>query len=76
MTALRQEAHQVLDLIPEEDIEQVLSIIVTFKNKEKPMNYDSVYSAGGMLQQYADTTKWGMEEGAFEEAMVNKHAIN
>ena len=40
------------------------------------MNYDAVYSAGGMLQQYADTTKWGMEEGAFEEAMVNKHAIN
>ncbi len=74
MTALRENAISILrESIPEENIQQVYEILITFVNrsdKTKKKHY-----AKGALKGYADSSKWPMEEGAFERAMVKKHEI-
>lgn len=73
MTALRQRAHNELDLVPEESMEQVFNIIVSFKKEESKVDCDAVEKGFGILHQYADPSKIPLEEGAFERAMVKKH---
>ena len=76
MTTLREKAHQELDLIPEESVEQVFNFIVSFKNKESDIDYDAIEQVYGMFHQYADVDKMKLEEGAFKRAMVKKHEAN
>ena len=73
MTILRQKAHDELDLVPEESIEKVFNMIVSFNEKDSEVDYDSIDSAYGMIHQYADINKLPLEEGAFKRAMVKKH---
>lgn len=76
MTTLRKKAHDEIDLIPEESMEQIVDIIVSFREKEEEIDDDMVDKAFGMISQYADSSKRMLEEGAFERAMVEKHEIN
>ena len=71
MTALREKVHNEIDLIPEENMQQVHDIIITFvgsdaKDRKK-------HSAKGALKKYADPSKWSDEEGAFERALSQCH---
>ena len=76
MTALRKKAHDELDRVPEESIEQIVNIIISFREKDIEVDNDIIDKAFGMLNQYADPAKRELEEGAFERAMVKKHEIN
>lgn len=76
MTALRERAHKELDLIPEESVEQVFNLIVSFKKEEENIDYDAIEQAFGMAHQYADVDKIPLEKGAFKRAMIKKHEIN
>ena len=76
MTTLRQKAHDEIDRIPEDSIEQIVNLIVSFREKETDVDNDAINKAFGMLNQYADPAKIELEEGAFERAMAKKHEIN
>ena len=76
MTALRQKAHDELDRVPEESIEQIVNLIISFREKDIEVDNDIIDKAFGMLNQYADPAKRELEEGAFERAMAKKHEIN
>ena len=76
MTALRQKAHDELDRVPEESIEQIVNLIISFREKDIEVDNDIIDKAFGMLNQYADPAKRELEEGAFERAMVEKHEVN
>ena len=73
MTALRQKAHDELDFIPEESMEQIVNLIVSFREKEVNVDDGIIENAFGMLHEYADSSKRMLEEGAFERAMVKKY---
>lgn len=76
MTALRQKAHDELDRVPEESIEQIVNIIISFREKDIEVDNDIIDKAFGMLNQYVDPAKRELEEGAFERAMAEKHEVN
>ena len=70
MTALREKVHNEIDLVPEENMQQLHDIIITFVDKEE--KHKKTHSAKGALKKYADPSKWSEEEGAFERAVVEK----
>ncbi len=76
MTALRQKAHDELDRVPEESIEQIVNLIISFREKDTEVDNDIIDMAFGMLNQYADPAKRELEEGAFERVMAKKHEMN
>ena len=60
--------------IPDEAEEQIHDILITFIKPEK--NPKKKHAAKGALKKYADPTKWPLEEGAFEGAVVEKYAAD
>ena len=74
MTALRERVHNDIDLVPEENMQQLHDIIITFVNPEN--NSIKKHAAKGSLKEYADTSKWDEEEKAFEKAVIEKYGLN
>ncbi len=74
MTALREKVHNEIDLVPEENMQQLHDIIITFVDKEEKNK--KTHSAKGALKKYADPSKWSEEEGAFERAVVEKYVAD
>ena len=74
MTATKQRAVDMVMGLPDEQAEMVIGYIVSLEQPK--VDFDSVFAAGGMLHQYADPSKWPLEEGAFERAMVEKHEVD
>ncbi len=76
MTETRQRAMDIISMVPEENLPEVINMIISFKEDDAKVDYESVDSAYGMLSEYADSNKIPLEEGAFERAMVKKHEID
>lgn len=74
MTALREKVHNEIDLVPEENMQQLHDLIITFVGKKE--NNKKTHSAKGALKKYADPSKWSEEEGAFERAVVEKYVAD
>ena len=60
--------------IPDEVEEQVHDILITFIKPET--NSKKKHAAKGALKKYADPSKWVLEEGTFERAVVEKYAAD
>ena len=74
MTALREKVHNEIDLVPEENMQQLHDLIITFVGKEEKNK--KTHAAKGALKKYADPSKWSEEEGAFERAVVEKYVAD
>ena len=76
MTALRQQTvNLVQSSIPEESMQQVYDILITFVKVEDGRSKKS-HKAKGALKKYADPSKWPLEESAFERAVAENYASN
>ena len=76
MTALRQQTIELVQRsIPEESMQQVHDILVTFVKVDDNHPKKS-HKAKGAFKKYADPAKWPLEDGAFERAVVENYAAD
>ena len=79
MTATVQQIIEKAPKLTELKAEKALRFIIELENepdendKEFQARLDKVRKAGGGLHKYADPSKWSLEEGAFERAVVENY---